>query len=265
MKNQHRVMDSAIQRVLLIAGAALMIGAAPAPQAQAQSDPAPDPSDQPADSEESDEARPDEDSNDVEPMPSLDDLLDIPTEEGAAEEGGDDVDVEDVDPQRAELDRALEGVDISEMFAEAVRQMDDAADLLERARDPGVRTQRIQDEILRKLDVLIEKAEQSQSSSSSSSSSSQQQQQSPTDQQQQQQQSQEGQSQSGEPQEGVSPGRQDGPLGDALDAAKAAWGSLPDRVRSALVEGADEEFSSIYKRMTEEYYRRLAEQREDQP
>ncbi|MEC9373665.1 MAG: hypothetical protein VYC34_07465 [Planctomycetota bacterium] len=199
-----------------------------------------------------------------ESLPSLDDLLGIPGEKKDSAEGDEEaVEVDEVDPTRAELERALEGVDVSEAFAEAVRQMGDAADLLEVARDPGVRTQRLQDEILRKLDILIEKAEQQSSSSSSSSSSqsqSQQQQQQPSQQQQPQQSN---QRQSGEPQEGMPPGGQEGDLNDVMDAARAAWGALPQRVRDALVEGTNESFSSMYKTWTEAYYRRLAEEAGD--
>ena len=56
------------------------------------------------------------------------------------------------------------------------------------------------------------------------------------------------------------PGRRNGALNPALDAARAAWGNLPDRVREMLVQGTNDRFSDIYKKQTEEYYRKLAEQ-----
>jgi len=192
-------------------------------------------------------------------LPSLDDLLGIETEEPDNNGAG------DIDPDRAELDRALSGEQAADMFVQAVQQMADAADLLEVANTPGAPTQRLQDEIIRKLDILIEQAKQQQSSSSSSSSSSG----DPSQQQGQQQpnQPQPGQQQQGEQQqenqgdnqeEGTPPGFQDGPLADRLDELHAAWGSLPTRIREALSQGSGDEFSTFYQSMTESYYRKLA-------
>jgi hypothetical protein len=216
-------------------------------------EPTPDQQEHPERPADDEQSQP-EDADDV---PSLDELLGLEEE---ADRREDDAPDEPVDPERAQLERQLEGADISEVFEEAVRQMGDAADLLSRARDPGARTQRLHDEILTKLDVLIEQAEQQsqQSSSSSSSSSQRQAQQQRTGQQQQRQAS--SQRSQGEPQEQMPPGAQEAQLSEALDAARAAWGALPERVRDALVEGTNETFSSIYKRMTESYYKRLAEE-----
>ena len=38
------------------------------------------------------------------------------------------------------------------------------------------------------------------------------------------------------------------------------WGNLPPRVRDELQQGLSEPFSSIYERLTEQYYQRLAEE-----
>lgn len=235
---------------------AALLALAGAPSALAhQEQPAPD--EQPAE-ETTAETEGEED------MPSLDDLLGIPEEERPIERPSGAENVEDaLDPDKAELERALSGEQVSEMFSQAIQQMGDAAELLERGRDPGVRTQRIHEDILRKLDVLIEQAEQNQSSSSSSSSSSQQQQQQQqqASQPQQQQGQQTSDSRPGDPQEAnTPPGRQEGPLADVLDAAQAAWGSLPARVRESLVQGLSERLSDQYRSLTEEYYRRLAEE-----
>lgn len=197
-----------------------------------------------------------------EALPSLDDLLGIETEESDNEEGA------GIDPDRAELDRALSGEQVADMFVQAVQQMADAADLLEVANTPGAPTQRLQDEIIRKLDILIEQAKQQQSSSSSSSSSnsdssSQSQGQQPNQpqpgQQQQQGEQQQDQANQGDNlQEGTPPGFQDGPLADRLDELHAAWGALPTRIREALSQGSGDEFSTFYQSMTESYYRKLA-------
>lgn len=173
------------------------------------------------------------------------------------------------DPTRTDLDRLLKGEEIGEAFTEAVKLMDDAAMRLERASDAGLTTQRVQEDVIRRLDQLLASLQRRQSSSSS-----QQQQQ-----QQQQQQEQQGQrnqpnqkkpskskSQSqasqGEGQRNdLGPARQDGALKPNLDAARAAWGGLPERVRDMLMQGSSDRFSSKYQNLTEAYYRRLAEEK----
>jgi hypothetical protein len=40
---------------------------------------------------------------------------------------------------------------------------------------------------------------------------------------------------------------------------RSEWGSLPQRVRDMLLQGRNEKFSSLYEKLTGEYYRRLAE------
>jgi hypothetical protein len=47
-------------------------------------------------------------------------------------------------------------------------------------------------------------------------------------------------------------------LGGELDNPNSEWGNLPPRVRDQLRQGRQEEYSTIYERMTAEYYRRLA-------
>lgn len=193
----------------------------------------------------------------AEPLPGLDELLGLP--EG---EKSDDAPI--IDAEQLELERALESRNVSEMFQQAVQQMADAAKLLRESRSAGPTTQRVQQEIITKLEKLIEEAEKQQSQSSSSSSSSQQQQQ---QQQQQPQQPQPGQSQ--QPQQGenrderLPPGGQQARLSGQIDAMAAAWGALPARIRDALLQGAGEKYSSLYESMTEAYYRRLAEQNKE--
>ena len=196
-------------------------------------------SEQPADPEE-----------ELEPLPDLDELLGLESDTRSGE----------ADPELAELERMLNAQEATDAFAQAVTQMHDVAELLRVAKDTGVRTQRTQDEILKRLDVLIEQAQNSQSSSSS------QQQSQPRPQQQQQQQQQGQQSQASNQRQGdnreemLPPGGQDARLNNVLDAARAAWGSLPPRVRDVLLQGSSDRFSSLYESLTEEYYRRLAEE-----
>lgn len=194
------------------------------------------------------------------PIPDLDDLLGLPKTKPATPETP-----KAADPARTELERELAGQRIDDQFKEAIVLMGDTASRLETGRDAGVQTQRLQEEVIKRLDMLIAAAKQQQQQQQQSSSQQQQQQQ----QQQQAQQRQEAgavaQSSADEPDEqGRRPGGKTEPLREMLDAASAAWGALPPRVREALLQGGDEQFSSMYEAMTEQYYRRLAEQRPEE-
>jgi hypothetical protein len=188
----------------------------------------------------------------ADPLPSLDDLLglDEPAERPA--------DAEAIDPVEAELDREL-GSDgtIADNFVAAVELMRESAERLGASRDTGAVTQRIQSDVLRRLDQLIEQAKQQggQSSPSSSSPSQSQQGQQPDQRAQQQPREATGQeSTSTQPPAGqaAQPGQS--------TANAAAWGALPARLRDALLQGSSEGYSSLYRAMTEAYYRRLAEE-----
>ena len=197
----------------------------------------------------------DEDPQPEEQLPSLDELLGLEDAETPR-------DGEAIDPARADLDRTLESPgSLGDAFEQAVRLMDDSADRLRTAKDTGIVTQRIQEDILTRLQTLIDQAQQQQSSSSSSSSSSQQQQQQQQNQpNQQNQQSQTPQRADGEPSEGAdAPAGQDARPGQATLNA-AAWGALPERLRDSLLQGSAEGYSSLYRSLTEAYYRRLAEE-----
>lgn len=170
---------------------------------------------------------------------------------------------------REALDRDLSEADVDEAFAQAVALMGQTAARLgggaDGARDAGIDTQRLQEDILRKLDALIDAAEknaqQSQSKSRQKKRSREQQegqQQGQQSSQVQAQQQQQGQ-RSGTDAGGV-PGQAAAP-GTALGGSTASWGNLPQHVRDALTEGTSDRFSSMYRAMTEEYYKRLAEDR----
>ncbi len=191
-------------------------------------------------------------------LPSLDEMLGLETQEDADLKKL----LEDYDPDKVQLERVLTAQEAAEKLQQAVQQMHETAFRLEEIRDPGLVTQRLQAEILTKLDMLIKNAEsQSQSSSSSSSSSSQ------SQGQQDQQMPQKG-SQPQESQQAGSMGDQDHTGGpafqegqrDQFEAAKAAWGALPERVRDRLIEGSSDYFSQWYQDLTREYYRRIAEE-----
>lgn len=162
----------------------------------------------------------------------------------------------------AQLDRLLTAQEMGDAFKQAVTLMGDAAKRLDTAADPGLPTQRIQEDIIRKLDQLLSSLDRQQQQQ-------QQQQQNqdpknrPQNQQksQQQQQQQQQQAASGNPDDqGDRPTLKTGALKPELESARAAWGALPARVRDMLLQGAGDRFSSRYKTLTEEYYKRLAEE-----
>lgn len=200
-------------------------------------------------------------------LPSLDELLGLESEPGAeSARGADQPTILPLDPDREALDRQLSAGEMSEALEQAVELMDQTATRLSDSRDVGVTTQRLQEDILARLDAVIASAEEQNNSSSSSSSSS-------SSQQQQQQASQPGQQQQGGEQnsegepnqgenttEGMAPGRRDGALTAPVAPDGGVWGRLPPRVRDSLVQGSTDVFSSLYRRMTELYYKRLAEE-----
>lgn len=221
--------------------------------------------------------------------PSLDELLGTdeepaeevtPAEEGEAPAG----------PELSrELERRLSGQEAADQFAQAVQDMAEAAARLSEERDAGIDTQRLQDEIILKLEQIIASAQNTQDQQSSSSSSSQQ--------QQQARQADRGGQQQGEPQPGEQPGQPQGQQpgqepgegeqpgqepggqpggadpsqGDAHRGAvrnaelsmeelrEGEWGNLPPRLRDELAESLGESFNPVYRAITEAYYRRIAE------
>lgn len=166
------------------------------------------------------------------------------------------------DRAQAELERRLSGKEISEQFEQAVAMMSDAAERLGTPRDTGLTTQRVQADILNRLDMLIKAAEQNQQQSGQQQS---QQSQEPGQQSQpNQQQNSAGQTRANADNptdEGERPKGNEATMRPDLAARGAAWGSLPERVREALLQGTADKFSAQYQRQTEAYYRRLAEEK----
>lgn len=189
------------------------------------------------------------------PLPGLDELLGLTGEKPARPRDA-------ADPAAAELERKLSLQEAAEQFKQAVELMHEAAGRIGDARDTGLQTQRMQESIIRKLDMLIKAAEQqAQQSSSSSSSSSSQQDQDPRNQPSQPQPADGDQQRQGDNRtEQMPPGLVEGPLNPELAARGALWGSLPARVREALLQGTQDTYSSLYQRLTESYFRKLAEE-----
>src|SRR5690606_1009593 len=136
---------------------------------------------------------------------------------------------EAVAQQEAEeaLRSRLSEEEVQGAIAEVITKMSMSAGLLDTQLDPGLGTQRIQEDVLARLDQLISESRRQQSSSSQSSSrqrqqqQQQQQQQSPGPQQQQQQQNQQ---RTGEPQEGDPPAmEQQGDINEVFEENRAEW------------------------------------------
>ena len=185
------------------------------------------------------------------PLPSLDELLGLQESETPG-----------IDPNQEALKQILSPKEAGEALGQAVNLMNQVASRIEAGNDLSIATQRLQEDILRKLDQVIESAKNNQqgqgggsSSSSSSSSSSQQQ----PNQQQQEGQGQQGQpgSESGDP--SVPGGTSNANPGDAIAPDGVAWGALPQRIRDALSQGISDRYSELYRSITEDYYRSLAE------
>lgn len=214
--------------------------------------PEPAKSDTAAQDTKKDEPKKDEPKKDEPPTPDLDELLGLPKSDKPREA---------TDPAKENLDDALSPERQSEAFGEAIELMKRSATRISKGGDVGIDTQRLQQDAVRRLDQLIAAAKQN---SQRQQKKQQQQQQDQQQQQQQQQQDQNQQQQrnqaKGQESNAINPpGRQDGP-GNAAPAPGATWGGLPDRVRQALTEGLSDRFSSMYRTLTEDYYRRLAEQ-----
>jgi hypothetical protein len=205
------------------------------------------------------EAKPPTPAKPADDLPSLDELL------GTG--GGKPNDAAAPDPEKAALDKLLSGEELGQAFEQAVGLMKDAAKRLSDTKDVGLSTQRIQEDALRKLDQLISSLDrQAQQQQQQQSQGEQDQQQSqPRQRQQQQSQQTSQQPATGDPQEHEGPELQEGALNPELDSARAAWGALPARVRQMLLQGSNDRFSSLYNRLTQDYYRRLAEESSSRP
>jgi hypothetical protein len=205
---------------------------------------------------------------------SLDDLLGTSKEGPAAPPS--DADAATAREQNRRLEKALDGVSMQDLVSRAIDGMKSAADRLGESKDPGLATQRMQDDVVRTLERLLEEAkkqERKQKGSKSSSSKSGRERKpgdDPAEQNGQQQKSQSrseseresAQRQSGDSSEENADGiRPDdaGTLGD-ISESRVEWGKLPERIRELVLQGRRDRVSTMYERLTREYYRRLAEE-----
>ncbi|MCE9589993.1 MAG: hypothetical protein K8S99_05660 [Planctomycetes bacterium] len=218
--------------------------------------------------------------------PSLDELLNITPSKPATQPAEQPESREPaVEPREApgapltrEVERILSGKEAGDLFDEALTEMKDASERLGAELDAGTDTQRLQQSVLAKLDRVIAAADAQQSQSSSSSSSSG----------KPREQDRGGQPQGGPPKSGgggsgggasggadqqgggkSNTGGNRAPTGDrttqgadkAINEQRSEWGNLPARLRDQLLEGQNERFSPIYRELTEQYYKRLAEEK----
>ncbi|MBX3385968.1 MAG: hypothetical protein KF768_05305 [Phycisphaeraceae bacterium] len=195
-------------------------------------------------------------------LPDLDELLGLPSTSKPRQP-----DATTPAETDKELQRRLTAQELGDAFKQAITLMGDAAERLEKRRDSSLNTQRVQEDVLRRLDELISQLERSsQQQQQQSSSSSSQQRDDPRNsdeagRQEQQQQTPADQAGADNTGQVNPPPFQEGALRPALESAPAAWGALPARIRDMLLQGAGDRFSTTWERATESYYRRLAEQR----
>jgi hypothetical protein len=199
--------------------------------------------------------------DDTEPVkdavPSLDELLGL---DGAKDNAADQA----ARQNQEELERRLSDVELGDVFDIALEKMAVSADLLGGKHDSGLGTQRVQKDILARLDQLIDIAKQmsQQQQMSSSAGGSGQSKPKPGAEQQQQQQAGGQRSQSGS-QGGQAvdpPPGQEGDINTIIQETGSEWGHLPARLRDMLEQAQKSHSSPRYRRLTEQYYKRLAEE-----
>lgn len=215
------------------------------------------------------------------PPPTLDDLLGLtPRADGSTPRGDADAPAPGDgergatpgDGARARLDRTLREEELEDAFAQAVELMRESADRLGARADLGIDTQRVQEDAVRRLDSIIDAAKRMRQQQQSQRSSSRNRQDSSSQQPQggeqemqaaarreanaaqrrEQRGSQQGQA---EP-----PGLEEGELDETMHEGRVEWGSLPERIRELVQQGRRDRVSTLYLRLTGEYYRRMAEE-----
>ena len=206
---------------------------------------------------------------------SLDELLGVPE---AANNQSDDASVAGsaddaaTREQKKRLQRALDEATLQDLVARAIEGMRTASTQLTDAKDPGIATQRVQEDVVRTLDRLLEEAKKQQKKGSKSSSQSKSgKPQGKSDDPAEQNGQQSSSKKSGEQKNSASgPGAgessnessrgDESVAGIELTESRIEWGQLPERVRELVLQGRRDRVSSIYERLTREYYRRLAEE-----
>ncbi len=196
--------------------------------------------------------------NDSEPKnetpPSLDELLGLDGEQDNAAEQA-------ARQNQEELDRRLSDIELGDVFEVALEKMEISADLLDIDLDSGLGTQRVQQDILARLDQLIDIAKQmSQQQQQSSGAGAGQPKPQPGAEQQQRQA--EGQRQSGNQGGNATepPPGQAGNINTIIEETGSEWGHLPERLREMIEQAQNSHTSALYRKLTEQYYKRLAEE-----
>jgi len=199
---------------------------------------------------------------------SLDDLLGVPDAESKPASAEDAARRE----QEKRLQRSLDEASMQGLVQQAVEGMKSAADRLTESKDAGLGTQRIQEDVVRALDRLLEEAKKQEKKKSSRSSQSKQSKsskgQDPSEKNgQDAKQRPQRQSSASKPSDGdSSDAEKSATRGDEvaesqeLEESRIEWGRLPERVRELVLQGRRDRVSTIYERLTREYYRRLAEE-----
>lgn len=218
--------------------------------------------------------------------PSLDEALGL----------GDGAKQSDTTTAASELQRSLDGAKPRDILNSAIDDMKHSAQLLE-ANDSGISTRRVQESVVRKLDELIATAQrmkQQQPQQGQESQGQQSQGQSGKSKNQGAKDGKDGKDgqdgkkpepgENGQPrggrdgkqdQDGANGKRRkdgdatsneppelvDPTMNDAqFDEGRAEWGRLPPRVREAVRQGLRDPMSAAYRQLTQDYYRRLAEE-----
>ena len=190
--------------------------------------------------------------------PSLAELLGIETERDSNE-----TDAAAESERQRSLDSALAEEEPSAAFKQAILDMDETAVLLRNKQATGLGTQRLQIRIVERLQALIDSAkrqqQQQQQQQSSNSDSGQDPGQRQEGEEQQQQGQQQQQQQGGEANGVNPPSPQHAELEESIDETRIEWGGLPPRVRELINQGMRDRVSELYRSLTEQYYRRMAE------
>lgn len=209
------------------------------------------------------------------PGRTLDELLGIPKSGetgGAATPPKIGTEDEALKKARERVQRTLDEEEVDSLLQQVLGDMRSSAERLSSRGDPGLDTQRMQRGVVEKLDVLIQQAQrrkqQAGGSSSSSSSDSRRPQdgdaqpkdpagqQKPADSaSRERERNSRGDSTPLDPPEGEEPTDEQ----KLLDETRSEWGSLPARVRELIRQGSRDRVASLYQRLTQEYYRRMAE------
>jgi hypothetical protein len=221
-------------------------------------------------------------SEQVDAPKSLDELLGVPS--GASRNQKDSsssaTDAASRD-QAKRLERSLDEATLPDLVQRAIEGMQSASARLTDQGDAGLGTQRIQEDVVKSLERLLEEAQKQQkkqqSSSSSSSSSSRQRKQGkdgksddPSERNGQQRQPSSSDKRGQQKSPNSASGETEAELGvrdsnevsegGELSESRVEWGQLPERVRELVLQGRKDRVSTIYERLTREYYRRLAEE-----